>query len=71
MTIRAATNFPLVRITDSTGAVVYCATHNWLGGVATGSTLVSAKFDIPATIHTGAATLVVVANGIASAREEP
>lgn len=63
---QASTNFPLVRITDSTGAVVYCATHNWLGGVATGSTLVSAKFDIPATIHTGAASLVVIANGIAS-----
>lgn len=64
---QSATNFPLVRITDSTGAVVYCRTHNWLGGVATGTALVSAAFDIPASIHTGPASLVVVANGIASA----
>src|ERR1039458_518663 len=48
------TDFPIVRITDSTGAIVYCATHSWLGGVATGTKLVSAQFDVPATIHTGA-----------------
>ena len=61
------TNFPIVRITDSTGRVVYCKTHNWLGGVATGTKVVQAGFDIPGSIHTGAASLVVVANGIASA----
>ena len=60
------TNFPLVRITDSTGAVVYCRTHNWLGGVATGTATVQAAFDVPASIHTGAATLQVVTNGIPS-----
>jgi hypothetical protein len=64
---QSATNFPLVRITDSTGAVVYCKTHGWLGGVATGTTPVSTLFDIPATIATGPASLVVVTNGIASA----
>ena len=64
---QSATNFPLVRITSSTGAVVYCRTHNWAGGVATGSKVVSAQFDIPGTIATGTASLVVVANGIASA----
>ena len=64
---QSATNFPLVRITDSTGAVVYCRTHGWLGGVAQGSLVTSTSFDIPASIHTGAAKLVVVANGIASA----
>lgn len=63
---QSATNFPLVRITDSTGTVVYCRTHNWLGGVQTGSTPVGAEFDIPSTIATGAATLEVVTNGIAS-----
>ena len=62
-----ASNFPLVRITDSTGKVVYCRTHGWLGGVATGSASVQARFDIPKSIATGAATLEVVANGIASA----
>ncbi len=64
---QSATNFPIVRITDSTGAVVYCRTHGWMGGVATGSTVVRTLFDIPASIHTGTATLVVVTNGIASA----
>jgi len=64
---QAATNFPLVRITDSTGAVVYCRTHTFSTmGVATGSTIVSALFDIPSTIALGPAKLVVVTNGIAS-----
>jgi hypothetical protein len=61
------TNFPLVRITDSAGNVVYCRTHGWLGGVATGTKVVSSEFDIPASIASGAASLEVVANGIASA----
>jgi hypothetical protein len=64
---QSATNFPLVRITDSAGKVVYCKTHNWLGGVATGTTVRNAAFDIPGSIHTGSASLVVVVNGIASA----
>jgi hypothetical protein len=63
---QSATNFPLVRITDSTGAVVYCKTHGWLGGVATGTKSVSTSFDIPSTIALGPASLVVVANGIPS-----
>jgi len=62
------TNFPIVRIVDSTGAVVYCRTHNWTPGVQTGSKVVAAQFDIPTTgIATGAATIYVVANGIPSA----
>ena len=60
------TNFPLVRIMDSTGAVVYCRSHNWLGGVQTGTKPTTAQFDIPSTIATGAATLQVVTNGIPS-----
>ena len=60
------TNFPIVRIKDSKGFVVYCKTHSYLGGVATGTKLVSAQFDIPATINVGAASLVVVTNGIPS-----
>lgn len=66
---QSATNFPIVRITDSKGDVVYCRTHGWKGGVATGAALVSAQFDIPGAIHTGTASLVVVANGIASAAQ--
>jgi hypothetical protein len=63
-----ATNYPLVRIVNaSTKAVVYCRTHNHSTmGVATGATVVSTEFDIPATIGTGASELFVVANGIPS-----
>jgi hypothetical protein len=60
------TNFPLVRITDSTGRVVYCRTHGWPVGVATGSKVVSTEFDIPTGIALGAGSLEVVTNGIAS-----
>lgn len=61
------TNFPLVRITDSTGRVVYCRTHGWPGGVATGTKTVTTEFDIPTGIALGDGSLEVVANGIASA----
>jgi len=63
---QASTNWPLVRITDAAGHVVYCKTHGWLGGVQTGTAHVSALFDIPSTIALGPASLVVVTNGIAS-----
>jgi hypothetical protein len=63
-----ATNYPLVRITNTaSGDVVYCKTHNHSTmAVATGSASVSTEFDIPSTIQTGASQLVVVANGIPS-----
>jgi len=64
---QAATNFPLVRITDSTGAVVYCRTHAFTTmGIWTGSKNVAARFNIPSTIALGPATIEVVTNGIAS-----
>jgi len=63
-----ATNYPLVRITNtSTGHVFYAKTHDHSTmGVATGSAIVSTNFDVPATMETGASTLEVVANGIPS-----
>jgi len=65
---QSATNFPLVRITNNaTGHVFYAKTHNFSTmGIATGSKFVTARFDIPATIETGASTVEVVANGIPS-----
>jgi len=62
-----ATNYPLVRITNkSTGHVFYCRTHDhntmavgYLGPTYT-------HVDLPADLETGASTLEVVANGIAS-----
>jgi len=64
-----ATNFPLVRITNiATDHVFYARTHSFSTmGVATGSQPVSASFDVPADIETGASSLEVVANGIPSA----
>jgi hypothetical protein len=67
--LNAATNYPLVRITNAaSGHVAYLRTHGHSSmGVATGNKPVSTSFDVPAGIDTGASSLVVVANGIASA----
>jgi hypothetical protein len=66
---QCATNYPLVRIRNTaTGDVVYARTHHHSTmGVATGGTLVWTYFDVPAGIGSGASTLEVVANGLASA----
>lgn len=66
--LQTATNYPLVRITNNkTKHVFYAKTHDHSTmGVATGSATVSTNFDVPATMETGASTLVVVANGIPS-----
>lgn len=64
----AATNYPIVRITNqATGHVFYARTHNHSSmGVATGTRTVSTQFDVPSGAETGASNLEVVANGIAS-----
>ena len=64
-----ATNYPLVRITNqASGHVCYARTHDHSTmSVATGSTSVATHFDVPVTAESGASTLQVVANGIASA----
>ena len=63
-----ATNYPLVRITNTaTGHVFYARTHDHSTmAIATGSAIVSTTFDVPASAETGASTISVVANGIAS-----
>ncbi len=65
---QAATNYPLVRITNTaSGHVFYARTHSHSTmAVATGATSVTTEFDVPNSIELGASTLVVVANGIAS-----
>jgi hypothetical protein len=67
--LSASTNYPLVRIANAaSGHVFYAHTHGHSTmGVATGSASVSTQFDVPASAEVGASTLVVVANGIASA----
>ena len=64
---QSATNFPLVRITNTaTGAVSYARTHGMTSmSVAPGQSS-TVNFTLPAGIQAGASTLVVVANGIAS-----
>jgi len=63
-----ATNYPIVRITNSaTGHVFYARTHGHSAmAIATGSTIVSTMVDVPANAETGSSRFEVVANGIAS-----
>ncbi len=67
--VETATNYPLVRIVNNaTGHVFYARTHGHSTmAVATGTAIVSTNFDVPASAETGASSLVVVVNGIASA----
>lgn len=63
-----ATNYPLVRIRhNSNGDIAYCRTteHSSMG-VATGTAVHSTTFVVPNGTATGASTLEVIANGIAS-----
>ncbi len=65
---QAATNYPLVRITNNrTGHVFYCRTHDHSSMAVASGALVSTHFDVPATQERGPSQLVVVANGIPSA----
>ena len=66
--VQQATNYPLVRVTNgTTGHVFYCKTHNHSFMGVGSSRKVSTMFDVPSTIETGASSLVVVTNGVASA----
>ncbi len=62
------TNFPLVRITNAkSGVVTYARTSNWTSVSIAPGAASSTDFTVPSTTPAGASTLVVVANGIASA----
>jgi hypothetical protein len=65
--VQAATNFPLVRITNlETSHVLYSRTHDHSSMAVASNELVSTHFDVPATQERGLSLLEVVANGIAS-----
>ena len=65
--VQAATNYPLVRITNrASGAVTYARTHDHSSMSVAPGNWSHTSFDVPATIPTGPSDLVVVANGIAS-----
>ncbi len=64
-----ASDYPLVRLTNSSGGFVYYArTYNWNStSVQTGSRVVTTEFTLPPNIPGGTYSLVVVANGNPSA----
>jgi hypothetical protein len=65
--VQTSTNYPLVRITNTaSGHVCYARTHDHATSGISDGTLTSTKFDVPNSCETGASTLQVVANGIAS-----
>ena len=65
--VQAATNYPLVRITNLIdGHVQYSRTHDHSSMAVASPKLVSTHFDVPASQERGICKLEVVANGIAS-----
>jgi hypothetical protein len=61
------TNYPIVRLADTTGDVWYARTSNWTStGVATGSAVVGTRFTLSSGIPAGNCSLTVIASGIAS-----
>jgi hypothetical protein len=65
--VQAATNFPLVRITNmQTGRVRYCRAYQPSTMAVVSNELNSVWFDVPGNQETGLSKLQVVANGIAS-----
>jgi hypothetical protein len=62
-----ATNYPIVRITNTaSGAVVYAKTTGFTPSVKA-KLASTTQFAVPAGTQSGASTLVVIANGVASA----
>jgi hypothetical protein len=62
-----SSNYPLVRLLDSSGDVFYARTYNWsTASVQTGSLVTTTELRPPANLPPGPYSLVVVANGFAS-----
>ena len=65
---QAATNYPLVRITNrDTGHVFYARTHDHSTMAVAYSGIASTRYDVPVGVEMGPADLVVVTHGIPSA----
>jgi hypothetical protein len=65
--MQMSSNYPIVRLTGSTGNVYYARSFNWSStGVQTGSQSVSTEFSLPASLPADNYTLTVSANGITS-----
>jgi len=62
-----ASNYPIVRIiNNATSDVCYARSHDFSTMGVQNTAPMNAKFDVPKTCETGASTLQVVVNGIAS-----
>ena len=60
--------YPIARITNSTGNVLYCRTYNWsVCSVMTGTNVVTTEMTLPPGLLAGTYPLFVTANGISSA----
>ncbi len=63
----SSSNYPIVKVTTSTGAVTYARTSNWSStGVATGNTPVTTQYNLTAGSFIGGRLISVSANGISS-----
>lgn len=62
------TDYPIARMTNASGNVLYCRTYNWSTcNLMTGTNVVTTEMTLPAGMLAGTYPLVVTANGIASA----
>lgn len=61
-------DYPVARITNGVGNVLYCRTYNWSTcNLMTGTNVVTTEMTLPAGLLAGTYPLVMTANGIASA----
>jgi len=62
-----ATNYPIVRLTGTTGNVYFARSFNWSStAVQTGATTQTSQFTLPLGLPADTYTVVVIASGIAS-----
>ena len=63
-----ASAYPIARITNSAGNILYCRTYNWsVCSVMTGTNVVTTEMTLPPGLLAGTYPLFVTANGISSA----
>lgn len=66
--VQMASNYPIIRLTDSANNVTYARTYNWSStGVMTGATPETTSFTLPLGLPAGTYSVVLVANGNPSA----
>jgi hypothetical protein len=65
--VQVSTDFPLVRVTNTdSGHVAFCRTYDHSNRSIAADEVGTTKLDVPMTAEEGLASLVVIANGIAS-----